>query len=420
MPAMFAPIDDEVLTGFKKGDERALEKLFRANYDALLEEAKQQLNETGSAGRVVEMAVLRAWDSRSEHETANALENFLHGAVHEGAVRENSRRAGVHRLAEHEGVQKHRAAPVTTTSVDESWSHIVATLHAPPPTEKHMAQLKRQSRHAAAEHMAAVGKRPSLLKTLGLGAAAIAAVAALMFALFRDSPDKKATRMLASGDAREIISRNGQIGNLTLDDGSTALLGADSKLVIPPGFGTQVRAVRVVGTASFDVASDQEMPFEVRLGETAVLATGTKFAVNYDTASHVALVRVIEGSVETRNAGKSTPVEAGKAVAVTSAGAVSDATKAQIDEALAWTEGRLVVNDRPLRWTLEQVRRWYGLALMPSDASLLDRKVTVDAALESSTDLIADLEASGKLVFGWDDKTMMLYDVAHAPKAGKK
>lgn len=50
----------------------------------------------------------------------------------------------------------------------------------------------------------------------------------------------------------------------------------------------------------------------------------------------------------------------------------------------------------------------------------MDRKVSIDASLDSSKEMIADLEESGKLKFGWDDKTMMLYDVGHVPDAKKK
>jgi hypothetical protein len=48
--------------------------------------------------------------------------------------------------------------------------------------------------------------------------------------------------------------------------------------------------------------------------------------------------------------------------------------------------------------------------------SLMERKVSVNAPLDSSTVMIADLERSGSMKFGWEDKTMVLYDVAKAPK----
>lgn len=420
MPATFTPITNDVLTGVRQGDEQALERLFREHFDALVEEAKAGLDDASHAPRVVETAILRAWEKHSTFETPKALEDFLHHAVHEGAIRDKSRRAALHRFEAHEGVHVARANGHAASTVDESWQHITSTLHAPPPDAASMAAKAEMSRHAAAEHMAAVGKRRSPLITLAYLLGAVAIVAGLLFAIFRESPDEKTTRFLKHPDSQEIMSKFGQIGSMSLGDGTKAKIGADSKLLIPPGFNSEVRAVRVTGTASFEVAKQEGLAFEVRLGEAAVVATGTKFAVNYDTATHVALVRVDEGSVNLRYGEVVKPVAAGASMQVDDKGTFTDASKAAQDEALAWTSGRLVVVDRTLRYALEQTRRWYGIALVPADQALMDRKVSIDASLDSSKEMIADLEESGKMKFGWDDKTMTLYDVGHVPDAKKK
>jgi ferric-dicitrate binding protein FerR (iron transport regulator) len=308
-------------------------------------------------------------------------------------------------------------APIT--SVDEAWRHLHATLHAPPPAADHAAQVAKASRHAAAEHMAAVAKRRNPLVTIGYVGALLATVAAILFVIFRESPEEKVTRFLKNPEAREIISKYGQIGTVTLDDGSKATIGADSRLVIPPGFPSTVRGVRIVGTGSFEVATLTGLPFEVRVGDVAVVATGTRFAVNFDTANGASLVRVDEGTVNVRAGETIRPLTAGQSLAIDAAGAMTEPTAVAVDEALAWTSGRLVVADRTLRYALEQTRRWYAIALIPSDMSLMERKVSVDAPLDSSKSMIADLEASGNMKFGWEDKTMVLYDAAATPKGRK-
>ncbi|MBK6304674.1 MAG: hypothetical protein IPF47_02685 [Gemmatimonadetes bacterium] len=130
-------------------------------------------------------------------------------------------------------------------------------------------------------------------------------------------------------------------------------------------------------------------------------------------------MRVEEGSVNFRFGEVVKPVAAGQAMMVDAKGAFSEADKSAQDEALAWTSGRLVVVNRTLRQALEQTRRWYGIALVPSDQALMERKVSIDASLDSSKEMIADLEESGSMKFGWDDKTMMLYDIGHVPAAKK-
>lgn len=420
MPATFTPITNDVLDGVRKGDEKALERLFREHFDALLEEAKSNFDDAAAAPKVVEIAILRAWEQHESFESTAALEAFLRKSVHDGALREKGRKAALHRFEAHEGVhhvkKNHNGhAPATA---DEVWQHIASTLHAPTVDAAVTDAAKAEmSRHNAAEHMAAVGKRRSPLVTLAYFAGAVFVVATILWAIFRESPEQKVTRFLKHADSQEIISKFGQVGSMTLGDGTKAKIGADSKLLIPPGFNTEVRAVRVNGTASFEVAAGQSLPFEVRVGEVAVVATGTRFAVNFDTANSSALVRVDEGTVNVRFGDKAKEVKsvgAGKAVMVSKTGEITDASQAQIDEATAWTSGRLVVVDKTLRQALEQTRRWYGIALVPSDQSLMDRKVSIDASLDSSKDMIADLEQSGNMQFGWDDKTMTLYDKGKA------
>ena len=417
MPATFTPIPEDVVAGLRTGDEKALERLFRDHYDALLDEATIILGDPTYAPKAVEAAMLRAWSHRTEFATPRDLEEFLHKSVHEAAVRDKSRRAGIHRFEEHEGVHHQRPARnAAVPTADDVWARITGALHAPAVDTKASAAAKaNMSRHAAAEHMAQVAKQRSPLVTLGYGALLAAVVAGILFTLFRDTPEKKTGRLLASSNSSEIMSKYGQIGSTTLDDGSKVTIGADSKVRIPPQFNVEVRAVAINGTAAFEVAPG-ELPFEVRIGNAAFVATGTKFAVAYDTGTTTVIGRVTEGTVNVRVGEVVTPVAAGKAIAIDGTGATREPTPVEVDEALAWIDGRFVVNNRTLRQALDQTRRWYGLALVPADMSLMDRKVSIDAKLEASKDMIADLESSGNLKFGWDDKTMMLYDAGAAKK----
>lgn len=421
MPATFTPISDDVLAGVRLGDESALERLYREHFDALVEEATTHAGEAGIAPRVVEVAILQAWERHEQFETPAALEAFLHRAVHDAAIREKSRRAALHRFEAHEGVHVPRGNSHARVDVDESWRHVTEAIHAPPPDAAAVAQHKAEvSRHVAAEHLAHVARRRSPWLTLGYVVAASAVVAAILYGIFRETPEAKAGRFLRSPDAREIISRFAQIGNVTLDDQTRVTLGADSRLRIPPGFNTEVRAVGVEGTATFEVTQAGELPFEVRLGEVAVVATGTKFAVNFDTLTTTALVRVDEGTVNVRFGETIRPVAAGATLEVDRAGEMREPTKDAVAEALGWTTGRVVIVNRTLREALEQTRRWYGIALIPADIKLMDRTVSVDAPIDSSQAMIADLEATGNMKFGWEDKTMVLYDASALPKGRKR
>jgi ferric-dicitrate binding protein FerR (iron transport regulator) len=416
MPATLPRIDEDVLAGIRIGDERSLERLFRESFQPLTQEAAAQLDDRTSAPRVVEGAFRGVWEERASFNTPEALERFLHTAVNECVVRENKRLASLHRFeaGAHVRVPTHSKHELT---VDEAWAHLAATLHPATSPDAHAAaraQASHLTRHDAAEHVASIGKRRLRLGAVAIGAAVAIAIVAPLWWIEQSSADATATRALTSPDARPVSTVTGQQASVTLLDGSRATLGADSKLVIAPDFGTTVRAVKLDGAALFTVAPGQQHEFYVRAGNATVTATGTTFGVHAYPADETVVVGVREGSVRVK-ADETRDVEARRGVVVTKTGAIRDASAAELEEALGWTEDRFVVANRPLRQALKAITRWYATELVVRDSTLLNRPVTVTASLQSSRDAIAALEKTGRLAFGYEGKTMVLRDAGGAP-----
>ena len=418
MPATLPRIDQDVLAGVRTGDERSLERLFRESFQPLTEEAAPLLDDRHSAPRVVEGAFKRMWEERSTFDTPEALERFLHNAVRECATRENKRLAMLHRFeaGAHVHVPSHGKHEVT---VDEAWTHLAASLHAassPEATAAARAQASDRYRHDAAEHLASIGKRRIPVGVIALGAAVAAAIVVPLWWVERSSADAAATRALSSSDARVVNTMPGQRASVTLLDGSQTALGADTKLVIAPDFGATVRAVKLDGAALFTVAPGQKHEFYVRTGDATVTATGTTFGVHSYPGDETIVVGVRDGSVRVKAGGDTRDVAAPRGVVVTKGGEMRDATAAELEEGLGWTEARFVVANRPLRQAIKGMARWYATELVVRDSALLTRPVTVKASLESSRDAIAALEKSGRLAFGYEGKTMVLRDAGAASK----
>jgi ferric-dicitrate binding protein FerR (iron transport regulator) len=425
MTASFPPIDRAVLTGLHSGDEQALERVFRDHYAGLTSEARAELDDPVSAPRIVERAFVRVWEERDRFQTPDDLESFLHRAVHEGAVRERSRQAALHRFEAFEGVHITKDTAVKEPPpVGDAWAHVVSALHAPPPDAQAVSHGRLdRSRHMAAEHVAAVAKNPPWVVPVTLGAVLAIIVFGSLWWVDRVSAEAAVDRALAASDVRVLSSKPGQRATLTLGDGSGVVLGADSKLYVPARFGADVRAVRLDGTATFNAASKSGDDFQVRAGNTTVTATGTEFGVSAYPGDDAVTVRVTEGQVAVKTAGDSRTVAAGSAVVVARNGGISEPAKPALDQALGWMDGRLVVTNRPLREVLPQVARWYALKLEVKDSALLARPVTMNAGLESSKDAINALESSAGLKFGYEGKTMVLRQPTaadSAPPAAKK
>jgi transmembrane sensor len=406
MPATLPPVDRETLSALQRGDEQSLERLFRGHYAALCEEAKARLDEPAAAPRAVERVFIRMWKERARFQTPAELEGFMHEALHEATALVQSRRAALHRFEAHEsGSHARRSnnshATHEAPSVDQSWAHIHDALHAAP--EHSAAEL----RHEAAEHLASIAKPRSWVLPAVVGVAIIAIIATVAWWIERRSVDAGIVGMFNVADVRSLSSASGQIGVVTLDDGSKVTLGGESRLVLPPGFPNRVRAVKLEGTAKFEVPAGEE-PFAVVAANTLIRTTGTTFDVRAYPAESTVTVRVREGGVTVKAPeGDARPVAAGQSLAVARGGAVSEPTTAAVESALGWIDGRLVINDRPLREVLQQMKRWYSYDIYSPDTTLLARPVSMSASIESPREAITSIEQNSGLEFGYVGKTMV-------------
>jgi ferric-dicitrate binding protein FerR (iron transport regulator) len=418
MTAAQPPIDQDVLVGLRHGDDRSLEQLFRDRYPGLLQEAAKELDNPAGAPRVVERAFLRVWDEREKFETRQALDTFIRSAVHDSATRERKRMATLHRFEAGAHVNVAHNTTAAPPSADEAWLHLKACLHpdAPDAHAAARAQATHLQRHDAAEHVKSIGKRKVPWGMLAVGAGVALLVAAPLWWAEQSGTDAAANRALASSNARVYNTVTGQQAAITLLDGSQAKLGADTKLVIAPDFGTTVRAVKLEGAALFTVAPAQKHEFYVRAADARVTATGTTFGVHAFLGDETVVVGVREGGVTVKTEDATRDVTAPNGVIVTKNGEIRDATPAELDEALGWTEDRFAVAERPLRDALKRINRWYAMELVVRDSALLARPVTVKSSLQSSRDAIAGLEKTGRLKFGYEGKTMVLTDAGPATK----
>jgi ferric-dicitrate binding protein FerR (iron transport regulator) len=412
MPGTMPPIDRDALARLQAGDEQTLRRIFDDHYSTLTQEAATVLEDPSGAPKVVENVFVRLWDERAEFESPESVQAFLHQATREAAARAQSRRASLHRFESHEGVHvthgnSHRKEP---TNAAEAWSHVEHTIHARAHRDETVHQMADHARHATAEHVGGMTKRqPWLWPTLGLVAIALVVLTPIIL-IDRASEDRAVTAGLKSREARTLVARQGSRTAIGLGDGTDVTLGGDSKLTVPPGFGDRVRGVGIEGTGTFAVAPAQPLTFQVRAKNVAIKAVGTTFTVRaYPDEDYVA-VRVKEGQVTVQSEKEPRTLTAGQAVFVADDGTMREPTKQELDEALAWADGRLVMTQKPMREALHHLQRWYALGLVVRDSSILARQVSMNVSLDSSRNAIAALEQSANVKFGYEGRVRVLRD----------
>jgi transmembrane sensor len=414
MPPTLQIIDPALLGKLKSGDEPAFERLFRERYAALVEEAKTILDGDGAAAaRGVENVFVQVWGGRESVTTPEAFEQFLRAAVHESAARIKGRRVAAHRFGDHEGGKAKKVEAKPAPSVDEAWSKIYGALHIDAAHAADVAhEMADHSRHEAAAQLTEIAKPRSKVPMIVGALLILCAIGGVAWWANRGRAAAELTAALASSEARMKSTGAAELQNVTLGEGSTVVLGPDSKLRIPQKFGPTIRGLKLDGTATFTVAPGLALPFVVRAGNTTITATGTEFSVRAYPDEHDVLVRVREGGVNVTVGDSIRPLAKGAALLVSRDSTMRDATEAEVEQWLGWTDGTLVVNDRPLREVLAVAKRWYGLDLFVPDTALLSsRKASLRAKIDAPKDAIASIETSGGLRKGWEGSNMVLRDV---------
>ncbi|WP_313453320.1 FecR domain-containing protein [Brevundimonas sp.] len=157
-------------------------------------------------------------------------------------------------------------------------------------------------------------------------------------------------------DGRSMISTEvGEERLVQLSDGSTVRLDTGSAVRLRMS-GVERRVELQRGQALFRVAPDRTRPFIVEASGTRVTALGTVFDVRRTDAA--VRVTLVEGVVEVSGdqVGEPSRMRAGEQTRVTSAGVTTQ--RVDTAKATGWTEGRLVLEDMPLRTAVAEVNRY--------------------------------------------------------------
>src|SRR5438067_7414973 len=209
----------------------------------------------------------------------------------------------------------------------------------------------------------------------GFGIAAVLVLAAGAAALWRVESLRRAPAM------REFATARGRRAAIELAAGTRIVLSVDSKLRVPAEYGRTRRAVYLEGEAYFAIAHDAAKPFAVHAGQGVIWDLGTRFGVRAYADEQDVEVVVADGKVRLRAAGgldsAGQVVREGELSRLDHTGVASLPRRVDPQRYLAWTAGRLVFQDAPLRDVLPQLARWYDVDLTLGSPALADRRLTL-------------------------------------------
>lgn len=182
--------------------------------------------------------------------------------------------------------------------------------------------------------------------------------------------------VILSGPRADFATATAEVRQVTLDDGSTIELGAQSAIDV--AYSTDKRLVTLLaGEAFFGVRPMAGRPFEVRAAGLVVTVVGTSFEIRM--SAEQLSVSVAEGVVEARYAGSIDPpvrLMSGDQLSVKRSSGSYRQARLEPGEVASWRNHLLSAEDTPLREVVADLRRYSGGWIVFGDGSLGEKQVS--------------------------------------------
>lgn len=196
----------------------------------------------------------------------------------------------------------------------------------------------------------------------------------------------------------------GERRSIALADGSHVTLDSGSAIAVDL-FGARRRIRLLKGGALFTVAPDRAHPFTVEAAGGSATALGTAFAVRADDGR--AEIVVTQHRVAVAGKGRSEVVSEGQQARF--GAAMLGPVEVAADGATAWSNGRLVVVDRPLSEVLAEVAR-HRRGYLTVTGSAADQRVSGVYDLDHPLLAVENIQRSLSLrAFRLSDRIIILH-----------
>jgi ferric-dicitrate binding protein FerR (iron transport regulator) len=155
--------------------------------------------------------------------------------------------------------------------------------------------------------------------------------------------------------------------SFSLPDGTKGWLNSGSSIEYSLPFKFN-RQIAVLGEAWFDVAHDNNHPFEITAGDSKVKVLGTKFNLNaYPEDKYIEVV-LEEGKVEFSVPGLSSNIEMKPDERLVFKGGAVNINVTDASKYAGWKEGKLIFRGDSLAEVARRIGRWYNV-----DVELVDK-----------------------------------------------
>lgn len=171
---------------------------------------------------------------------------------------------------------------------------------------------------------------------------------------------------IKKGSLMSIATPRGGTYQVILSDGSKVWLNAASSIKFPASFaGQQQRNVTLVGEAYFEIAKNKTQKFIVNTKNQEVAVLGTHFNINSYVDEGDEKTTLLEGSVRVssvRAAVKDVLLVPGQQASVSAANKI-EVNEVDVNDVVAWKEGKFVFVEEDVPSIMNKIARWYDVEI---------------------------------------------------------
>ncbi|KAA9037768.1 DUF4974 domain-containing protein [Ginsengibacter hankyongi] len=202
----------------------------------------------------------------------------------------------------------------------------------------------------------------------------------------------------------------GGMYEVVLPDGSNVWLNSGSSITYPTSFSRNERRVQMTGEAYFEVAHDRTRPFHVSVNNMDVEVLGTHFNINsYDNEPSIKTT-LLEGKVKVSKGNATVLIIPGQqAVTAKLSNDLSiNKNGVDLDQVVAWKNGKFVFIDDDIKSIMRQIERWYGVSVTYNTNVTNEEFIGVISRSVNITQILGMLEKTGSVKFTIQDRNIIV------------
>jgi ferric-dicitrate binding protein FerR (iron transport regulator) len=247
------------------------------------------------------------------------------------------------------------------------------------------------------------------LRYAGIAASFLVPVVSIALSLLYVSGARKNVKDM---EMLECFVPEGEIRQISLEDGSVLSLKGGSTLIYPSHFSGNERTVYLSGESACEIAKDPEKPFKIKTRDIDVEVLGTIFDISAYSDNEEVSVALYQGRVKVSSTSGEALLKENQMASFSRLDSSMVVSNVNASEYLAWKDGAVIFNDASIREIISTIERTYGVHVTYTSSPQYEKaRITAKfyerQSLPELLDFLSGLIPGMK--FSCEDKEVALY-----------